>query len=348
MNNVRFESLGLYLPSNVVTTKDLLKKTKNELEIDLERITGIESRRFKSDEENCLSMAVSAAEDCLKNSIYEAKDLDVIINASITRIKNDRHYFEPSLSHAIKEALGTKNDVLHFDISNACAGMFTGAYILQNMINSGKIKNGMVVSGESFSDISRTALLEVREKIDLQFASLTFGDSGAAFIIDANGDDNESIDMMDFVTVAEYADLCVGMPSMDNPGLAIYTKTKDIHEQNIKRWPFFVDRALKKNGMEYASADFDFIISHQTSVRAIESFLSAGEAYFKTPMPPAMYSVQDFGNTTSTTHFVALYNSIKEKKIKPNSRGLLVGNASGIVISCIAMKTGNLNSSRSE
>jgi 3-oxoacyl-[acyl-carrier-protein] synthase-3 len=289
-------------------------------------------------------MAVAAARDCFAHSKYKAKDMDIIINASITRIKEDRHYIEPSLSIHIKEAIGAKKNAIHFDVTNACAGMFTGAYILYNMIKNGAVKTGMVVSGESFSDVSRTALLEVSDKIDPQFASLTFGDSGAAFIMDAEGGENESIDVIDFVTVAEYADLCVGMPSTDNPGLAIYTRSKDIHVENIKRWPYFVEGMLKKNRLNYALSDFDFVITHQTSVRAIESFLATGEAYFKAPMPPALYSVQDFGNTTSTTHFVALYNSIKEKRIKPNSIGLLVGNASGINISCIVLKTGNLNS----
>jgi 3-oxoacyl-[acyl-carrier-protein] synthase III len=344
MSSIRFESLGLYLPSNVVSTSDLVKQSKKEIEFDLERITGIKSRRFRSDEENSFSMAVDAARDCLEHSSYEAKDMDVIINTSITRIMDNRHYIEPSFSVKVIEAIGARKDVIHFDISNACAGMFTGAYILYNMIKSGKVKNGMVVCGESFSDISRTALLEVRNKIDLQFASLTFGDSGAAFVMDAEGDENEGIEVIDFVTVAEYSELCIGMPSTDNPGLAIYTKTKEIHDENIKRWPSFIDGVLKKNGLDFVSSQIDFLIPHQTSTRAIDAILATGEAYFNAPMPTALCSVVDYGNTTSTTHFVALYNSIKEKQIKPTSRCLLLGNASGIVISCIIFKAGNLNS----
>ena len=110
--------------------------------------------------QDSFSLAVDAAKDCLSYSRFDPLDIDIIINCSITKFdKNLNYQFDPPLSLFVRESIGAKN-AQYFDVMNACAGMFTGIYILDNYIRSGIIKRGMVVSGEYASSIASNASQE--------------------------------------------------------------------------------------------------------------------------------------------------------------------------------------------
>ena len=338
----RFESIGLYLPERVVTTRELLSQMNKKPEFDFEKITGIKERRVLSDSENSLTLAIDAAKNCLKNSQYVIGDIDVIIYTSITRhVEGLKMLFDPPISLLIKKELGA-HKAINFDISNACAGMITGAYALNSMIQSGIVKNGLIVSGESISHIANTAVKEIENPIDEQFASLTVGDSGAAIILDKSPNEDEGIDFIDLITFAEHAHLCYGMPSKQNPGIAMYTKSTEMHRVAIDNWPILLEETLKKLGKDFHKEEYDFIILHQTSTRAIHAFMKAGEDHFRKEMPQSLFSVEKFGNTSSTSHFVVMYNGIKEKKIKKGSKIIFIPLASGMVIGCLSAIIGEL------
>jgi 3-oxoacyl-[acyl-carrier-protein] synthase-3 len=84
---------------------------------------------------------------------------------------------------SLKAELGAER-ALGVDISNACAGMMTGVFILNDLIRQGRIRRGMVVSAEYISELGRNAAQEVRTVMDDQLASRTLGDAGAAVILE--------------------------------------------------------------------------------------------------------------------------------------------------------------------
>src|ERR1700761_8469089 len=148
--DTRFEALGAYLPSTTVSPRDLIDGMQFEPQFDLQEITGIKTRRVHSKDpetfEDSYVLALLAAKDCLKRSRYKAQELDVIISGSITRYKGGyNNFFEPSFALHLKRALGA-HSAIHFDVSNACAGMMTGVQLLDRMIRAGVVRNGMVVS----------------------------------------------------------------------------------------------------------------------------------------------------------------------------------------------------------
>lgn len=341
MNRPRFESIGLCLPERSVASSDLVKALENHPPVDLEAITGIRSRRVRAADEDSYTFAVRAAADCLARSRYGPGDLDIVISASISRSKEaTRYYDEPALSHSIKRAIGA-DGARHVDVSNACAGMFTGVSLLARLVRTGALRRGMVVSGEYITGIAETALREISEANDPQFASLTVGDSGAAVIIDGEGRD-EGIELAEMLTVAEHADLCFGLPSDRRSGYAMYTKAKEIHDESISRWPRAVEALFARRGRSFDPRGYDFLITHQTSVKAIASFIAAGARHFGAAMPPELYSVVDYGNTASTTHFVALATKLREGVIGEGARVLMIANASGLVIGCLSVVLGRL------
>jgi 3-oxoacyl-[acyl-carrier-protein] synthase-3 len=337
---IRMESIGVFTPEKVVTTKELIDQLKQPPLIDLEELTGVRTRRMRGEGESSYTIGLAAAQTALEISKYNAEDLDIIISCSITRYKEYPDYlFEPALSLYIKRGLGAKK-AINFDISNACAGMMTGAYVLNSMIKSGAVKNGMVLSGECITPLSETAVKEISKPMDEQFASLTVGDAGAAFILDHCPEDEEEVKFVDAVAIAEFSDLCFAMSSEQGPGVAMYTDSRRIHKESIIRGHIAVDNLCERQGKGFDADDFDYVIPHQTSSKAIATFLRMSERYFKKEMPEALYAIHDFGNTSSTSLWVVLYNHLKSGKVKRGDRVLLIAVASGIIFGVFSVTIG--------
>lgn len=331
----RFESIGLKLPERRLTTRELMASTRHRTHIDLERLTGIRERRVCSEGEDSLTLAVDAARDCLARSRHAAADLDVVVCTSITRSAGGEAYrFEPPLSLSIKEAIGAQS-AMSFDLSNACAGMLTGVFLLNDMVRRGAIRRGMVVSGEFISGLGTTAAHDIRSIYSRQLASLTLGDAGAAVIVDRAPQGRPGIVLAGFTTISEHSRLCIGMPAPHAPGARMLTRARTIHRVAMQDAPLLLEEALAASGMRLA--DVDWVIPHQTSARAIR----AGERELAERLgahPKHMVvNVEDRGNTASTTHFVALHRYLGEGRFRRGDKVVLLSLASGLEIGVVVL-----------
>ena len=336
----RFEALGAYLPATVERTADLVGRLACP-PFDLQGVTGIRERRVHAPDEDSLVLAERAALDCLSRSRYRPEELDVIISASISRLDGSTKLcFEPPFALRIKRALGA-TAASHFDVSNACAGMITGVWLLDRMIRAGIVRNGMVVSGECITPIADTAAREAADPKDPQFASLTVGDAGAAVILDDRGEDGDALEYVSLVTAAAYADLCIGKPSGKGAGLALYTNNHEMHRrERLELWPRFQARYLADRGSSFADEGYDHVVYHQFGTLAMRLVGKFAGAIFAAPLPPSIQCVETTGNTASTSHFVALWLAMREGRIQPGERVLLVPGASGIVTGCLSVTLG--------
>ncbi|NLU76232.1 3-oxoacyl-ACP synthase [Streptomyces sp. HNM0575] len=334
--NSRFEALGAYLPPTVQTTEELVAQVSGAQDFDLQRITGVAERRVHDPRpeagEDSYGLALRAARDCLAGSRYEAADLDVVISASITRFRDgDRFTFEPSFARMLADELGARK-AIHFDVSNACAGMLTGVYLLDQLIRSGAVRNGMVVSGEQATRVAGTAAAEIADSYDPQFASLSVGDAAAAVVLDESVDEADRIHYVEMMTCSEYSHLCIGMPSDRTEGIALYTDNKQMHKRDrLRLWPSFHGELLAKQGRTFADEKFDYIVQHQVGTRFVEFVNQTGEAVFGTEMPESLSVVEELGNTASTSHLLVLRQHLRAGTARQGAKFLLVPAASGVV-----------------
>jgi 3-oxoacyl-[acyl-carrier-protein] synthase III len=326
----RLESIGWKIPERILTTRELMESTRHHPHIELERLTGIHQRHVCSEGEDSYTLAVGAARDCLTHSRYGPEDIEMLINCSISRYKGGlRHQWESPLSLSIKDAIGA-NKAVNFDISNACAGMMTGVFILHDFIRRGVIRRGMAVSGEYISSLGRNAAKQVRWVLSDQLASLTLGDAGAAVIVERAESETDRIAVAAFTTLSEHSRLCLGAPSKVGPGASMFTKARTIHKIAISESPQLLKEALDLAGFSFG--DIDYIIPHQTSARAIER--GAKEIGERLGVQPkrVVVTVNEFGNTSSTTHFVALRKYLGEKRFKKGDNIMLISFASGLEV----------------
>jgi 3-oxoacyl-[acyl-carrier-protein] synthase-3 len=328
---IRIESLGAYLPEQVLTMEDLLVSCRRRPPWDLERITGIRERRVAVGE-YAVDLAVQAARRALVLSSHKAADLDVIVCASISKHNRENEFhLEPATAATIGRAIGAGSARV-FDVVNACAGMLTGIHVLRGLIRAGAARCGMVVAGEHNLPVTRTAARELRHRFDGQMAALTLGDGGAAVILDASPDPACGIQQLDLVTGARHDHYCYSRPSRRGAGGILVTKPRGLQRKGNEHFPAYLKEILDRSG--WTLGDIDHIIPHQVSVRAIENSARAVERFLGCPLPPVTrISADVYANTSTTSHFLALHRFILDGTINPGDNLLLVSGASGIVIS---------------
>jgi 3-oxoacyl-[acyl-carrier-protein] synthase III len=330
----RVAGVGRCLPAAHLSTSELMASTRHRTGIDLERLTGVRERRVSDGGDDSYTLATAAALDCLVRSGHAADELDVIINCSITKFRSDLvQCVEPNMSLAVAQAIGATK-AMTFDISNACAGMLTGVFILNNWIRRGVIRRGMVVSGEYISPLGRNAAAHIRNIMSRELASLTLGDAGAALIVEEAAPGAPGIEVIGFTTIAEHSRLCLAYPAGDDPGARMFTRAQALQRAAIKDMVPLLKEILDSAGL--AITDIDHIIPHQTSARAIRNGMKhVTEELGGEPRHAAVVTVDHYGNTASTTHTVALVEELEAGRIHAGDRVALVSLASGLVIGVV-------------
>ncbi|ODQ87590.1 3-oxoacyl-ACP synthase III family protein [Mycolicibacterium holsaticum] len=332
----RLAGAGRHLPRTHLRTDELMATTRHRTHIDLERLTGIRERRVSVGDEDSLSLATSAALDCLDRAQRDAGAIDAVINCSITKFRGGlTQWLEPTMSSAIAHAIGA-DDAVTFDINNACAGMLTGVTIANNWIRQGVIERALVVSGEYISQLGRNAARHIHNVMSKELASLTLGDAGAALLLERADCGTDGIVLAGFTTVADYSRLCLGYPKGHDPGARMFTDARGIHKAAMSNTPPLLHEVLETAGI--ALHDIDHVITHQTSARAIRKGMAeVTTAFGEGPRHDAVITVDRYGNTASTTHTVALIEELEAGHIAPGETIALIALASGLQIGVVLL-----------
>src|SRR5262245_6827632 len=331
------ESLGVYLPSGSATIRDVLAgcdrlPTAQRLAATrMEKITGIRSVRVASGDETAFGLARRAMSRCLATSRRGPRDIDLVVCASISRYESpDRIVYEPSLSLLLADYFGCER-ALAFDVSSACAGMFTGIRIVEALVAARVIRVGMVVSGEHITDLTRTAQKEVTSVSDPRFACLTLGDAAAAVILEEQAGAGAGFGAIDLYTSGEHSDYCIAAPTREaHGGVIMRTDSANLLRVGAMQSAADVARALAALG--WGREDLDHFIMHQTSLVAIDSaervnrlvgteVLDAGNV---------INNLAERGNTATTTHLVATWDGIMCGRIRTGDRALFAIQGSGL------------------
>jgi 3-oxoacyl-[acyl-carrier-protein] synthase III len=329
------ESLGVYLPPKSVCSAEILKGCTHKIRIPFEFLTGVHSRRVAGETEFSIDLAEKAIVDCLMHSRYTAADIDVLISANISRYdaSNFQCFYEPSTAVRLKRRLGFSN-ALVFDMNCACAGMFAAIHIIEVMIRAGLVKRGMVVSGEYITHLTKTAQNEIESHLDERLACLTLGDAGAAVILEAAQSDNVGFAALEMFTLGEYSSYCVAKPT-DQPhgGVIMHTDMVNLTALGVKYTVSHCVNIMRRYGWQ--PGEIRHVLVHQTSKRSID----ATSREFQRLLGRATWSrmnminnLAERGNTASTSHFVALGDSIRSGVIRDGDRVLFGVVASGLTV----------------
>lgn len=308
--NAGILGIGRYLPEKILTNADLEKMVETSDEWIKSR-TGIEQRRIADDNINTSDMAYEAAKLAITNANITAEEIDLILVATVT----PDHPF-PSVACMLQERLGACNAAA-MDVSAACAGFMYGMITAKQFIETGTYKHVLVVGVEKLSKIT--------DWTDRNTAVL-FGDGAGAAIL---GQVSEGRGILSFELGADgtgakhlYQDEYIMMNGREVFKFAV----RQMGESSV--------HVLEKAGLN--KEDVDLLIPHQANIRIME----ASRQRLELPEEKMTKTVHKYGNTSSASIPMALYEEWENGKVKDDDLIVMVGFGGGLTWGAIALRWG--------
>ena len=311
MGNI-IKGLGSYIPEIIKTNKDFENNTffndKNELiegggELitrKFKKITGIEERRYASDDLDASTLGFYAAQKAIEDARIDKEQIDHIIvaqNFGDVEVGNIQSEFMPSLASKIKQKLKIHNpSAVAYDVIFGCPGWVQGVIQADSFLKTGICKNALIVGCETLS--------RVVDEHDRD--SMIFSDGAGACILSLNPDnDDRGIASFSSVTHAiEEADyLFCGVSNMPNSDRTKYIKMhgRKIYEYALSNVPLAMKDALDKS--EYAISEVKKVFIHQANEKMDEAIIHRFyKLYEQVPPKNVMpMSIHKLGNSSVAT-----------------------------------------------
>jgi 3-oxoacyl-[acyl-carrier-protein] synthase-3 len=326
MHSTIIAGIGHYVPTNIVTNKDLLQYMDTSDEWIQER-TGIKERRYANRTgETTTTMGVEAARIAIERAGITKDDVDFILFATLSP-----DYYFPGCGVLLQRALEMK-EVGALDIRNQCSGFVYALSVADQFIKTGMYKNILLVCSEKHSfglDFSTRG----------RNISVIFGDGAAAVVLQPAKEegrgilsthlhsDGESAEMLAMYNpgthanhwmetpAASFDDAPIGemfmshaminnaqnYPNMDGP--AVFKKA-------VVKFPEVIQEALAQNNFQ--PSDLNLLIPHQANLR-ISQFV---QQKLQLRDDQVFNNIQKYGNTTAASIPIALSEAWESGKIK--------------------------------
>jgi hydroxymethylglutaryl-CoA synthase len=164
-------SYGVYIPRYRIQLEDIaLAWDKQPLEII--GALHIKEKAVPAIDEDAVTIGVEACQTALKRAELEANTIQSVFVGS-----ESHPYVVNPTSSTIAEILGVGNDYFAADLEFACKAATAGMGITAGLVDSGKIKYGLVIGAD-------TAQAKPRDVLEF-----TAGSAAAAFILGSDKDD---------------------------------------------------------------------------------------------------------------------------------------------------------------
>jgi 3-oxoacyl-[acyl-carrier-protein] synthase III len=335
----KIAGIGMYVPSNVVTNKDLMKYMDTSDEWIQER-TGIKERRYANrTQETTTTMAVEAAKIAIERAGITPRDIDFIVFATLSP-----DYYFPGCGVLVQRALKMK-EIGALDVRNQCSGFVYALSVADQFIRTGMYRNILVIGSEKHSfglDFSTRG----------RNVSVIFGDGAGAVVLQPTEDqhrgilsthlhsDGESAEILAMYNpgthanhwkpepYASFDDAEIGQMffshrMIDEGQVFPYMDGPAVFKKAVVKFPEVILEALNANGLK--PSEIRMLIPHQANLR-ISQFvqhqlgLSDDQVY---------NNIQHYGNTTAASVPIALCEAWEAGKVKEGDIVCLAAFGSG-------------------
>ncbi len=311
----RIAALGMYTPERVVANADFEQQLDTSDEWIVKR-TGIRRRRRVADDQHTSHLAIAAVDDLLAHHHDVAiSDVDYLIVGSSTP-----DYAYPSVSAMLQAHYGLPRTVGALDISTACAGFAYGLNLAAGLIGTGQIRRALVIVADAltrsvdYTDRSTAVLFG-----DGAGAALVeYSEQPAIFGMDAGADGNGGKFLYRTGLRTEINGVVDTSRLLRQEGSAVYRWVME----NV---PLAVFRILDRAGLTLG--DIDWFVPHSANMRMIEAL----DKRLPFPIERTLLSVEEYGNTSAVSIPLALVPAVRDGRVRPGQRLLLVGFGGGLV-----------------
>ena len=332
MHRSRIAGIGMAVPKRVVTNNDLAAKMETSHEWIVER-TGIEERHWVDPGEGGAEMATKAAKEAIERAGITAKDIDLIIYATLSPDFNF-----PGTGVFVQRQLGLK-EIPCLDIRQQCTGFIYGLQVADALLRTKVAKRLLLVGAEVHSGFmpwkdhgvvfgtSNTKVSDEEREFNTRYRDRTvlFGDAAGAVVL---GRDAEPHGLVDSIihSDGQFAEkLYVPSGFKWRPYIteAMVKEGRHIPEMDgqrvfrhaLAKLPEVVHEVLRRNGL--ALGDVTLLLAHQANLRLNEAVQKA----LGLPDDRVYNNIQRYGNTTAATIPIAYHECRHNGRI---ARGDLV------------------------
>ncbi|REE80010.1 3-oxoacyl-[acyl-carrier-protein] synthase-3 [Lutibacter oceani] len=317
---------GSYIPSIVKKNSDFINSNflnedgtpfGNENEEIIEKfkaITGIEERRYASEDLNSSDLGYLAAKKAIEDAGINKEELDYIILAhNFGDVKSGTIQSDvlPSLASRVKYKLGIKNSgCVAYDILFGCPGWIEGVIQAEAFIKAGIAKKCLVIGTETLS--------RVVDEFDRD--SMIFADGAGACVIEASEKGTNGV--LSHATQTDTLDECYylffgkSFNKNEDPDVR-YIKMlgRKIYEYGLNHVPLAMKSALDKSGLDISEVKKVFI--HQANEKMDEAIIKRFFRLYKTKVPKGVMpmSIHKLGNSSVAT-VPTLFDLVKNGKIE--------------------------------
>ena len=320
--------MGRYLPEQKLTNDDFTRFVDTNDEWIRTR-TGITERRMAGWEPTWY-MGTQAALRAIEAAGIAAEDIGLVISCTATA-----DFHTPSMASVIQNNTGAVNAGA-FDLNAACTGFVYALDTARRFLETDNdMKYILVVANEAlssfidFTDRSSCILFgdgaaaAVVEKSDKLYSSVLRSDgSGAGYLC------ARTLDVAPEVAVE--SDFEDPFPAMAQHKL--YQNGKEVYKFAVNALPKSFELAAEKIGI--TSADIDWFVPHQANVRIIETAAKK----LGVPMDKFIVTLDHYGNTSSVSIPLALFEAIEKGTVKRGQKLALIGFGAGLTYGGIILE----------
>jgi 3-oxoacyl-[acyl-carrier-protein] synthase III len=316
MNAPTIRGVGMYVPEQVMTNEDLERLVDTSDEWITSR-TGIRARHIAADGETSSSMGVQAGRCAIEHAGLGPEEIDLVIVGTATP-----DFPFPATACLIQDALGIRGGA--FDVEAGCTSFMYALSAASSFVSSGMHRNVLVVGTEVLSRI-----LDWTDRS----TCVLFGDGAGAVVVSEGA---HAAFQPQFILGADGS----GGPSLCVPGGG---SAHPASEETIANRMHFVKMAgpevfrfatrvveestgqvLKKAGL--TPDDIDLFIPHQANVRIIDHAVKR----LHIPQDRVFLNIDRYGNTSSASIPIALYEAQQQGKLRPGDTIVTVGFGAGL------------------
>ena len=309
---------GSFTPAKTLTNDELsaMVDTSNEW---IQTRTGIKVRHITNDEESTAFLATEAAKRALAETNLDAKNVELIIVATITP-----EMVFPSTASFVQRSLKAKKAWV-FDLAAACSGFVYGLSIVQQFIENGRIKNALVIGAET--------LTKITDWTD-RASCILFGDGAGAVVLERSEDGRKGIlfstmhsdgNRWEALNCQAYGSRHPVSKKLDDPKkVYMQIKGREVYQQAIRRIVETVHHCLQKCNLSID--DINMLVSHQMNARIIESAAKR----LQVPDEKVFINIGEYGNTSAASVPIAFDECVRTGRIKRGDIVLLVAFGAGL------------------
>ncbi|MBM4349598.1 MAG: ketoacyl-ACP synthase III [Deltaproteobacteria bacterium] len=323
---------GSYLPERVLTNFDLEKVLNTNDEWIYQR-TGVRERRIADPDINASDLAREASLRAMEMAGISAKELDLIILATITP-----DTCCPSGANWLEAKLGAQRAV-SFDVTAACCGFIFALSVAEQYLKTGAFKNALVAASEVMS--------RYQDWTDRENCIL-WGDGAGAVVLQAfdhpakdplpSGKKGEVGELLSLHIHSDGANgenlLLPGGGSKTAP-ISYESVDKKLHTLKmikanesvrvaVKRFSEAAEEAASSNGIKVSDAKW--IIPHQANIRILQQMAKR----LNIPLEKVYLTIEKYGNISSATIPIALDEAVRNGSIQKGDYVILTGFGGGL------------------